>query len=478
MTLKYRFSLAFTAHTMAVLALFGGAYFFLERQAALRAQTRERTSALMKTAAVCRDAYLSKSMLSALHYIRVLKDDPRILFAACIGNDGIVTAHSDPTWLGRRIGPNERAIVDVNALGQALRSSPPNSLAIELHAPVAVGDEPVGMAWMGFDSRVIDSEFRAGLKTTFRQLMTVAAGTFLLALFLSFRLASSLSRPIASLERAAREIGEGNLSYEINPVNRSDELGGLTRSMARMSRNLRQLDQLKDDFISSVSHDLRSPMAAIRMFTDFMLNLDPERDKLIPRHRQWLANISDNAAKLTIFVTNVLDAAKIKAGRMEFTLQPVDVAASAMNVRALFQVMASEYRIEIKVDVPPDLPKISADPVRFDQVITNLVSNALKFTRPEGMVWISAVESGRTVEITVGDTGTGMTREQTESLFQRFGQTTEADKDGAPKSSGLGLYITKQAIDGMGGTIRVESEPGRGSRFIISMPAEEDHESA
>ena len=283
-------------------------------------------------------------------------------------------------------------------------------------------------------------------------------------------LAYFISRPIQHLLQGVREIGSGNLSVEI-PISSANELGDLAAQFNDMARKLRSLDQLKDEWISKVSHDVRSPMGAVKMYADYMLHEDPERDKILPKHKEMLTIIEDNALRLNVFVSNLLDAAKMKAGRMEYHARAVDAGDVLKNVRTLYEMVARQRKIELAFDVEPGLPPMSADPEPFDRILFNLVSNALKFTNAGGKVSLSAKRAGDRIEVSVADTGKGIPKELQAHLFERFYQAAAAEqKSQAIQGTGLGLYIVKQTVEGMGGTIGVESEVGKGTRFTLRMP--------
>jgi len=280
-----------------------------------------------------------------------------------------------------------------------------------------------------------------------------------------------LTRPVRILAKGSEAVGKGDFTVQVE-VNSKDELGDLALRFNDMTRQLAILDELKDEFISSVSHDLRSPMSAVKMYTQYMLFEDPDRDKILPQHRGFLLTIMESATRLGVFVTNMLDAAKIKAGRAEYHVQPMDAGASVKNVRGLFGILAEKKSVTLTEEVPPDLPKAMADPERLDHVVANLVSNSLKFTPAGGQIVVGARAENGKIVLWVGDTGKGISPENLGKLFRRFGQVDVADQRAKRVTgTGLGLYIVKQTVEGMGGRIDVTSELGKGSCFAVTLAA-------
>lgn len=384
-----------------------------------------------------------------------LMNIPGVLYYYVEGGDGIIWMHSDPS-LRQRTAAEWRAQLPADA-------------TIEYASPVEVEGRVIAYARLGVPRRFLRITLPAiggGLLPSL--VVSVVCGV-IVSLLLGAGLAFWLARPIQKLANASEELGQGNLSVEV-PILASNELGELSRQFNQMARRLRSLDELKDEFICAVSHDLRSPMAAIRMYADFMLNVDVDKDKILPKHRNMLAMVMDNATRLNVFVSNILDAAKMKAGQMEYHLQPVAVEGLVRNVEGLYSILASQKGVRLDVQLPPALPPVQADPERLQQVLANLVSNALKFTRGGGRVTIEARESGPRLEISVVDTGMGISKEELPRLFQRFRQADVAGQHAKGiQGTGLGLFIVKQTMEAMDGEVNVESEPGKGTRFTLRM---------
>jgi signal transduction histidine kinase len=467
-TLKVRFSLAFAVYTVLVLSLFSAAYFVLERRAAQAEQKAEQLRTVDKIVSVCQGMHLGSSAIVALNYINVLRQDPAILAAGCLDLDNRVQAFSDPQLLGQVMSGVPAALAERTEADKARLDG---KLVADWFAPVAVRDNRGGTAYVSYDRGVLDEQIRLKLLATLRQLLLVGACAFLAALVIGMALAWSLSRPMLHLVEAARQLGEGNWDYQTPVAGRRDEVGFLAGEMQLMGQKLKQLDGLKNDFISSVSHDLRNPLAAIGMYAEFMLS-GSKKSELSPESRDMLGIILYSATRLNVFVTNILDTAKMRAGRMQYRLEPVDVAAAAAGVADLYKLAALKQELTFVNAVPAGLPRVMADPERFEHILSNLVSNALKFTRSGGEIRIQALAKDGGVVICVADTGAGISQADLPKLFERFRQFEMADRaNPSAKGTGLGLSIVKHTVEAMGGTIRVESALGRGTRFFIALPA-------
>lgn len=446
MTLRTKFGGIFLGFTFAVVGLFSAVYYLAEARAARQAQKAEQERALERLAKVCREARLSSNPIVAINFIDALKREPAVAVAACVGDGGIILAHTDPKMLGKAWTPPPGAVSERRDSNGA---------------SAAIGYRPEDLR------RQLDDR----LFGTLRQLLLVGGVTAALALLVGLALAWSLTRPIGRLVSMARAIGEGKLEHSHSLEPRQDEIGFLAREMESMARKLKELDELKDEFIANVSHDLRNPMVAIHMNLDYLLNEDKNRDALSPKHKLVLAEVMDSAMSLNVFVSNILDSAKMKAGKMEYHLGPVRVAELCRRLKALYGVVAANQKVAFESHVGDDV-LVSADRERLEHILANLVSNALKFTPEGGSVSIRTGRKNGVIELSVEDTGKGIAPDALPALFGRFEQAgVAAQKVAGTQGTGLGLAICKRAIEAMGGSIRVESELGKGTRMILSIAA-------
>lgn len=243
----------------------------------------------------------------------------------------------------------------------------------------------------------------------------------------------------------------------------------LLRKQNEMISRLQELDELKTEFVSIVSHDLRSPVASIAGFADTLrLNWDLFPDD---RKKQILARISKNTGQLAELVENVLQVSQIESGRLSYSIGDVDLKEIILRVvdENSLSVIADDVPRDIVLRLPERIPDVRADEVRQWQILTNLVTNALKFSPEDEPVVIGATVTDDEVQISVSDSGSGINEEDIHLLFQKFSRL-EQPSGLKVKGSGLGLFICKAMVEAQGGKIWVESEPGAGSTFSYTVP--------
>jgi two-component system phosphate regulon sensor histidine kinase PhoR len=238
-------------------------------------------------------------------------------------------------------------------------------------------------------------------------------------------------------------------------------MGLLVRDITRE----KELEELKSQLLSTVSHELRTPLASIKGFATTLLRRDVVWDE--ESHREFLSIIDEESDRLSELIGNLLDMSRIEAGELPVEPEPTDLRPIIEETAAEFQMMTSQHHIE--ASLPPDMPLVMADPRRARQVLRNLVENAVKYSPNGGEIWISAQATEDELQVSVRDTGMGIEAEQLDRVFDRFYQVDSAStrKVGG---SGLGLSISKAIVEGHGGCIWAQSQPGSGSTFHFTLP--------
>ena len=237
--------------------------------------------------------------------------------------------------------------------------------------------------------------------------------------------------------------------------------------LARKNSELTHLDELKSDFMATMSHELRTPLTSIIGYSDMLLS--GMTGELNEKQGVFVESILKGGEALLNLINDILDLTKIEAGRLELNSESVDLRAALLGVLPVVKPRAQDKRIRISTFLPTDLPLISADPAKFNQILLNLLSNGIKYTHDNGSVSVEARIVGDMVEIRVNDTGIGMAREDQEKVFQRFTQI-DSSATRTQGGTGLGLAIVRELIELHGGTIRLQSKLGKGSSFIFTMP--------
>jgi two-component system phosphate regulon sensor histidine kinase PhoR len=237
--------------------------------------------------------------------------------------------------------------------------------------------------------------------------------------------------------------------------------------MAEKSK-LEELTRLKSEFVSHVSHELRSPLTSIRWSVENWLDGVPEKPG--EKTRPVLESIDECGRRLDRMIGNLLDVTKIEAGKVDLRMEPVDVRCVVDGTFDMLKPLAGRKRIRLETSVPPEC-RVRADSDALRTILENLVENALKYS-PEGS--LIRVESGSAkgdrIRISVIDNGIGIPRDKRELVFERF-ERVKSEKAGRQKGLGLGLHIVKKLVELHGGEIRIEGEPGRGSEFSFTLEA-------
>ena len=229
---------------------------------------------------------------------------------------------------------------------------------------------------------------------------------------------------------------------------------------------LREVDRLKAEFVANTSHELRTPLQGIMGSTKLMLAgkvTDPETQ------REFLTIIEKQSERLTELINDLLDVSRMESGRFNIEKEPMSLVDVVHDAVMELDNLAAERAIEIREDVPAQLPEVEADPKRMKQVVINLLSNAIKFSDEGGRITVSARAKAEEVLIRIADQGSGVPEEAIPHLFQRFYQV-DGSSTRSSGGSGLGLYISGQIVEAHGGHIWAESRLGEGSTFSFTAP--------
>jgi len=301
----------------------------------------------------------------------------------------------------------------------------------------------------------------------------VAAGAIALALLLGFVLSWSVVGPIQSIDSRLAAIASGDFSGHVDVTNR-DELGALATNVNQMNDELRRLykeletaSQHKSDFLANMSHELRTPLNAIIGFSQVL------RERMVgdvnEKQAEYLDDILSSGNHLLSLINDTIDLSKVEAGQVELELAPFSLQEALERGVAMVRERAMRDGVQVTLDANPEVDVVAGDERRIRQVIFNLLSNAVKFTPSGGSVDVHAKQVNGEVSISVADTGPGIAAEDLRRIFEEFQQTEAGIEQG--EGTGLGLALSKRLVELHGGRIWVDSELGRGSTFVFTLPS-------
>jgi signal transduction histidine kinase len=310
-----------------------------------------------------------------------------------------------------------------------------------------------------------------------RDLFIAVGGiSVVLALGLGLILAWSLVGPIQRTEERLEQIAGGDFSGRLDVPNR-DELGALAANVNRMNDELQRLygeletaSRHKSEFLASMSHELRTPLNAILGFSQVL------RQRLYgeinDKQAEYLDDIVSSGNHLLSLINDVLDLSKVEAGQVELDVATFSLREALERGVIMVREGATTGNVDVSLELAPDVDLVQGDERRVRQVVFNLLSNAVKFTPDGGSVVVASARVDRDVWVSVTDTGPGIAPEDHEKIFAEFQQTAVglSQREG----TGLGLALSKRLVELHGGRIWVESTPGKGSRFVFTLPIEDE----
>ncbi len=346
----------------------------------------------------------------------------------------------------------------------------------------------IGYAALDIPVENLDRAVAAGNRIA----LTVGIIFTVLGMLAAFLLVRSIVRPVQVIADAAGEVANGNLDSRVDD-SRSDEIGTLARSFNRMTgqlktskeavtagsqelerehyklegayRELDTLDKAKDNFISLVSHEIRTPLSSILLYAEMLMNgLVKSRDTA----RKYHATIVDECKRLTRLINDVLDLSKMEAGRLTFHPEVLDMKEMVKDIHAHFQPLLESRELRFIDEGGPDGMRLKGDRDRITQVLTNIISNAIKFTPADGVIRVSWKREDGKGTVAVSDTGKGIEEEDIPKVFDRFTQLENIDHH--TEGTGLGMAISKLIIERSGGSIWIESTPGKGTNVFFTLP--------
>jgi len=377
-------------------------------------------------------------------------------------SSGVIVGDSGGLWLGESaeelgLHGGTPIMVSDQEMGAVYSLLPPGAGAGgDLEIPGFLGTDAAGE---DFFADVADSVRVAVLVVTAAALVTGAV------------LVVQIARPIQSLIKGARHVAAGDLSYR-TAVKTKSELGDLAESFNVMASSLERAEQSRRRLNADIAHELRTPVTIIEGTVDGIL------DGVFDADREHLASIKEQTALLTRLTHDLRDLSLAESGQLTLDLAPSDITDLLRRKLSQVEVRAREKDISLELNAPDGLPHVAIDSMRIEQVVANLVDNAIRHTSAGGTVRVSAEEAPggaggpdqqHSVVLSVSDTGKGIAAEHLPHIFDRF-YRVDASRSKDEGGAGLGLAIVKQIVVAHGGRAWAESEPGTGSTFFVSLP--------
>lgn len=277
-------------------------------------------------------------------------------------------------------------------------------------------------------------------------------------------LSNSIIHPVHEMRDAARLIANGDFTKELT-VYTNDEIGELAESINTMTKELKELENMRSSFIANISHDFRSPLTSIKGFLEAMLDgtIPPEL------HEKYMHVVLDETNRLTKMTNNILDLTKMENGQDELTMTQFDLNEMLVKLAIGFERRIEDKKIHMDFQFAQEKLYVNADMDRIQRVLYNLIDNALKFTNDEDSITIITGIVGKKAMVSIADTGMGIDEKSLPHVFERFNKG-DASRGNDKKGNGLGLAIVKQILLNHGEDIKVSSKKNEGTTFTFTLP--------
>lgn len=349
-------------------------------------------------------------------------------------------------------GTNEFFNTDVLSVAIPITATNAESKAVIIHAPL--------------------KPFADELYQLQRIIIYTAVGGIILATLLSLFFSQMLSKPLVKMNKIALEMANGNYTNRVD-IQSNDEIGLLASSLNRLSSQLqekiRQLEaqeQIRREFVTNVAHEIKTPLTIMQGFTETMVDglVKDEQER-----NSYLHHILDEITRLKRLVDDVLNLKRMEEGHFDFDKEPCDFNHIIEKVVHKFSQLIEERRIHFKVTVEKELPKVTCNSDRMEQVLINLMDNAIRHTPEGGTITLDVKKGAHQLHIQVSDTGAGIPSDDLPMIWERFYKADKSRTRGKG-GTGLGLAIVKKIIEAHGGEIKVQSSLNQGTSFSILLP--------
>jgi signal transduction histidine kinase len=459
--LQARFFLSHAA--VAGLALAGGALVFLAgaRLALGREMQNAEVQQLQAFALAAREAALDQQPLDASDFMRSASRQPGLAFAAIDDPSGFRLVRPAALFNAAMQGLKAGSSGASTEFSPAQGVPPLRLWVMDYKTPGGTGR--VGLAW-SLTQR--SAELDARLRALIPALLLALAAAVLLGGLAAGIVARPLARPLAELSLGTQAVRQGRLEHLVQ-VGRTDEIGDLARDFNRMTVELRELDRIKRDFVNGVTHDLGTPLHAMRAAANFLQS--GKAGPLTDAQSDYLLILSNATELLRQFLDNLLTVARIEAGKVEPYPESLDPVKEVEDLVRLYEPQAEERGLDLELEPTASPMLLMADRQQFRQMVLNLLTNAFKFT-DKGRVSLSLHLEEGWLRMQVSDTGIGIEEKYQELVFDKFFRVRQPEGGPERKGTGLGLAIARGLAVAHGGALELFSRPGMGSTFTLRLP--------
>lgn len=438
--LWFRLSIAFA---VIILVTVGTIYFFVSQRIAVEMEYYKTISAQYRSDQIQSKLYL--------HYWDKgsWEDVQSVVAALGVSGTHIILVATN----GTVIGDSKGALLGMNYT-DSQESSLNMTLSGQFLGKLYISSDPAAEPYVAPFLRLSTSINRS--------LLLGGSLAIAIALLLTFVLSRRITSPIGALAKSARRLGRGDLSQRVQ-LQSEGEVAALAQAFNSMAADLEHAEQLRRNMVADVAHELRTPLSNIQGY------LEAIRDRVIKPDAATIRSLNEEAALLSRLVNELQELSLAEAGELKLVYQEEDIAKLVKQAVTPWQPQLAAKEISLSLDLPDNLSPVNIDWQRVNQVLHNLLENAVAYTHKGGTINVAAITQSDWVEVSVSDTGEGIPAEDLPHIFERF-YRVDKSRARVTGGSGLGLTIAKRLVEAHGGKITVQSKLGKGSHFSFTLP--------
>lgn len=396
-----------------------------------------------------------------------------------VDSNGIIIASSNDSLLGRETASAPWR-TNVSPLVLETREGLLSKETLVMTTPLENLGWQAVVEWPAKDAFSVISTIRY-------QIILFSIAVMIFVAIMGWLVGRKILKPLATLNLAAKKIGAGNFNDKIvidtgdeiedlgNVLNRmkadlASYIKELEKSHKQIEEHLREINKLKDEFVFVAAHELRAPITVLKAYVAEIMDdekLMKKMEKSSPYFVEVIHNIDAAKDRLSNLLNDLLDVARMEAGKFNINAREVDFKEIAAPLVQSFAKLGEARNIAVSFKANGEMPRFKIDPDRVNEVITNLVTNAIKYNRDNGKVTITASYANKKLCVEVADTGAGLSEEEKKHIFEKFWRAEDARQ---VEGTGLGLFIVKHIIDQLNGSISFESKKGEGTIFKFNVP--------